>query len=97
MKSIGEISIAAARRAGFREFSSCESGNSAAAGASTELPAGEAGPTAPRASHTAWSDLVHKRRGNRVRDRLRKAEEERPSGEIECGYVQENEKIRRQD
>ncbi len=54
MKSIGEISVRDAQRAGFREFSSCEGGKQRSRRTSTELPEGEAGPTAPGTSHTAY-------------------------------------------
>ncbi|CCM79630.1 hypothetical protein BN77_p30057 [Rhizobium mesoamericanum STM3625] len=49
MKSIGEISIAAARKGGISGILVVrEAGESTAAGASTSWPEGEAGPTAPR-------------------------------------------------
>lgn len=49
MKSIGEISVSAARKGGISGILVVRgAGESAAAGASTELPEGEAGSTAPR-------------------------------------------------
>lgn len=62
MKSIGEISVSAARKGGISGILVVRgAGNSAAAGTSTKWPEGEAGSTVPRYRTPSDSTLARKR------------------------------------